>query len=78
MWDAGVGREKVVVEDLSSVFAVELARLGGWPEDLLGCGLVDGKIVDGFEFAALLVLWDDRVDSAGVWLCKTLALLIVR
>ena len=78
MWDAGVGWEKVVIEDLSSVFAVELARLGGWPEDLLGCGFMDWKVVDGFEFRALLVLWHDGVDGAGVWLCKTLALLIVR
>lgn len=78
MWDAGVGREKIVIEDLSGVFAVELARLGGWPEDLLGCGLMHWKVVDGFEFRALLMLWDDAGDGAGVWLCKTLALLIVR
>lgn len=78
MWDAGIGWEKVIIKNLSSVFAVELARLGSWPEYLLGCGLVDWKIVDGFEFGALLVLWDDRVDGASVWFCKTLALLIVR
>lgn len=78
MRNAGVGREEVVIENLSCVLAVELARLGGWPEDLLGCGLVDWKIVDGFEFGSLLVLWDNGVDGAGVWLRKTLALLIVR
>ena len=78
MWDACVGWEEVVVEDLGGVFAGELAGLGGRPEDLLCGGLVDRQVVDRLEVGAFLVLWDNRGDGAGVWLCKTLALLIVR
>lgn len=77
MWDACIGREKVIVEDLRSIFAGELTRFSSWPEDLLCGSLVDGQVIDGFEFCAFLVLWDDGVNSAGVWLCETLALLIL-
>ncbi len=74
MWNALLGSQEGVVENASGVRALEWARFGGGPEDLLlGCA-VGWQVVDGFEFGAWLVLGEHGGDGAGVWLREALAL----